>query len=88
MQWGKGLPAQHLDMDLSCHIAVSYTHLLTRVTIEYMPSFLTLLFLIVETAYNRMTVSYRHLCPLEDVWVVENEDLFSNLNIQMLNSSY
>jgi len=21
MQWGKGLPAQHLDMDLSCHIA-------------------------------------------------------------------
>ncbi|MBC9934267.1 hypothetical protein [Chitinophaga qingshengii] len=23
MQWGKGLPAQHLDMDLSCHI--SYT---------------------------------------------------------------
>ena len=22
MQWGKGLPAQHLDMDLSCHIAL------------------------------------------------------------------
>ena len=22
MQWGKGLPAQHLDMDLSCHIAM------------------------------------------------------------------
>ena len=21
MQWGKGLPAQHLDMDLSCHVA-------------------------------------------------------------------
>lgn len=21
MQWGKGMPAQHLDMDLSCHIA-------------------------------------------------------------------
>ena len=21
LQWGKGLPAQHLDMDLSCHIA-------------------------------------------------------------------
>ena len=27
-------------------------------------------------------------CPLEDVWVVENEELFSNLNIKMLNSSY
>ena len=25
MQWGKGLPAQHLDMDLSCHIALSST---------------------------------------------------------------
>ncbi len=23
MQWGKGLPAQHMDMDLSCHIAFS-----------------------------------------------------------------
>ena len=23
-------------------------------------------------------------CPLEDVWVVENEELFSNLNIKML----
>ena len=23
MQWGKGLPAQHLDMDLSCHIAMN-----------------------------------------------------------------
>ncbi|AFD09200.1 hypothetical protein [Solitalea canadensis] len=36
MQWGEGLPAQHLDMDLSCHIAYeakndfcSYSHLLT-----------------------------------------------------------
>ena len=25
MQWGKGLPAQHLDMDLSCHIALPST---------------------------------------------------------------
>lgn len=25
MQWGKDLPAQHLDMDLSCHIALSHT---------------------------------------------------------------
>lgn len=25
MQWGAGLPAQHLDMDLSCHIALPYT---------------------------------------------------------------
>lgn len=25
MQWGKGLPAQHLDMDLSCHIAMSHS---------------------------------------------------------------
>ncbi|GHT61291.1 hypothetical protein AGMMS50239_11890 [Bacteroidia bacterium] len=25
MQWGKGLPAQHLDMDLSCHIALVHT---------------------------------------------------------------
>ena len=24
MQWGKGLPAQHLDMDLSCHIALPH----------------------------------------------------------------
>lgn len=24
MQWGKDLPAQHLDMDLSCHIALPY----------------------------------------------------------------
>ncbi len=24
MQWGKGLPAQHLDMDLSCYIAFDY----------------------------------------------------------------
>jgi len=23
MQWGEGLPAQHLDMDLSCHLAYS-----------------------------------------------------------------
>ena len=25
MQWGKGLPAQHLDMDLSCHITLPST---------------------------------------------------------------
>ncbi|MFV0586234.1 hypothetical protein [Bacteroides reticulotermitis] len=25
MQWGKDLPAQHLDMDLSCHIALPHT---------------------------------------------------------------
>lgn len=25
MQWGKGLPAQHLDMDLSCHIALPHS---------------------------------------------------------------
>ncbi|HAI76545.1 MAG TPA: hypothetical protein DCM08_09890 [Microscillaceae bacterium] len=25
MQWGEGLPAQHLDMDLSCHIAYDKT---------------------------------------------------------------
>lgn len=25
MQWGKDLPAQHLDMDLSCHIAFPHT---------------------------------------------------------------
>ncbi|MCW3464600.1 hypothetical protein [Chitinophaga nivalis] len=25
MQWGKGLPAQHLDMDLSCRIAYDHT---------------------------------------------------------------
>lgn len=25
MQWGKGLPAQHMDMDLSCHIAFPHT---------------------------------------------------------------
>ena len=24
MQWGKGLPAQHLDMDVSCHITLSH----------------------------------------------------------------
>lgn len=24
MQWGEGLPAQHLDMDLSCHVAFDY----------------------------------------------------------------
>ncbi len=36
MQWGNGLPAQHMDMDLSCHIAYadktdycSYAHLAT-----------------------------------------------------------
>ena len=36
MQWGTGMPAQHLDMDLSCHIAYenrqdycSYYHLVT-----------------------------------------------------------
>jgi hypothetical protein len=25
MQWGTGMPAQHLDMDLSCHIAYAHT---------------------------------------------------------------
>lgn len=25
MQWGKDLSAQHLDMDLSCHIALPHT---------------------------------------------------------------
>lgn len=37
MQWGEGLPAQHLDMDLSCHIAYeakkdicSYSQLTTK----------------------------------------------------------
>ena len=25
LQWGKGLPAQHLDMDLSCHITLPST---------------------------------------------------------------
>jgi hypothetical protein len=25
MQWGKDMPAQHLDMDLSCHIAYEYS---------------------------------------------------------------
>jgi hypothetical protein len=37
MQWGEGLPAQHMDMDLSCHLAwangktdfCSYSHLAT-----------------------------------------------------------
>jgi hypothetical protein len=37
MQWGEGLPAQHMDMDLSCHLAwangktdfCSYSHLVT-----------------------------------------------------------